>query len=82
MAGQRMRPDGWCEVSAVCSDPEWRGRGFALQVMLAVMRGILARGEKPFLHVETVNERAIAVYERLGFTRRARLNVLVCRTAG
>ena len=82
MAGQRMRPDGWCEVSAVCSDPEWRGRGFALQVMLAVMRGILDRGERPFLHVETVNERAVAVYERLGFTRRKRLTVLVCRTAG
>ncbi|WP_219732649.1 GNAT family N-acetyltransferase [Leifsonia shinshuensis] len=81
MAGQRMRPDGWCEVSAVCSDPEWRGRGFAAAVMLAVMRGILDRGERPFLHVETVNERAIAVYERLGFTRRARMNVLVCRTA-
>ncbi|MFE4467666.1 GNAT family N-acetyltransferase [Leifsonia sp. NPDC056824] len=82
MAGQRMRPDGWCEVSAVCSDPEWRGRGFAVQVMLAVMRGILDRGERPFLHVETVNERAVALYERLGFTRRKRMTVLVCRTAG
>ncbi|GAA4142272.1 GNAT family N-acetyltransferase [Leifsonia shinshuensis] len=81
MAGQRMRPDGWCEVSAVCSDPEWRGRGFAVQVMLAVMRGILDRGERPFLHVETVNERAIAVYERLGFTRRKQLSILVCRVA-
>lgn len=80
MAGQRMRPEGWCEVSAVCSDPEWRGRGFAVQAMLAVMRGIGERGERPFLHVETVNERAIAVYERLGFTRRTRLNVLVART--
>ncbi|GAB3575005.1 GNAT family N-acetyltransferase [Leifsonia lichenia] len=79
MAGQRMRPDGWCEVSAVCVDPEFRGRGFAATVMVEVMRGIIARGERPFLHVEATNERAIGVYEALGFTRRRRANILVCR---
>jgi ribosomal protein S18 acetylase RimI-like enzyme len=81
MAGQRMRPDGYCEVSAVCADPVFRGRGFAARVMVAVMGGILERGETPFLHVEIGNERAVAVYERLGFTRRKDLRILVCRTA-
>ncbi|MGJ4844993.1 GNAT family N-acetyltransferase [Leifsonia sp. Le1] len=79
MAGQRMRPDGWCEVSAVCADPEFRGRGFAATVMVEVMRGIVARGERPFLHVEATNERALGVYEALGFTRRRRANILVCQ---
>lgn len=81
MAGQRMRPEGWCEVSAVCADPQWRGRGFAGQAMAAVMAGILARGERPFLHVEAGNDSAVALYERLGFTSRARLEILVCRAA-
>ena len=79
MAGQRMRPDGWCEVSAVCVDPDFRGRGFAATVMVEVMRGIIARGERPFLHVEATNERAIGVYEALGFARRRRADILICR---
>ncbi|WP_431278431.1 GNAT family N-acetyltransferase [Leifsonia poae] len=77
MAGQRMRPDGYCEVSAVCTDPDFRGRGFAALAMAAVMEGILNRGERPFLHVERVNERAVSVYERLGFERRADQTILV-----
>lgn len=79
MAGQRMRPAGWCEVSAVCADPEFRGRGFAARVMVEVMRGIIARGERPFLHVEATNERALGVYEALGFTRRREATILVCQ---
>jgi ribosomal protein S18 acetylase RimI-like enzyme len=77
MAGQRMRPDGWCEVSAVCTDPEFRGRGFAARAMAAVIEGILERGERPFLHVERENERAVSVYEKLGFERRSNKSILV-----
>jgi predicted GNAT family acetyltransferase len=77
MAGQRMRPDGWCEVSAVCTDPDFRGRGYAARAMSAVIEGILERGERPFLHVERVNERAVSVYEKLGFERRSDQSILV-----
>ncbi|WP_042800617.1 GNAT family N-acetyltransferase, partial [Streptomyces sp. C] len=27
MAGERMRPPGWTEISAVCTHPDFRGRG-------------------------------------------------------
>ncbi|MFF1879592.1 GNAT family N-acetyltransferase [Leifsonia sp. NPDC058230] len=77
MAGQRMRPDGWCEVSAVCTDPDFRGRGYAARVMAAVIEDILERGERPFLHVERANERAVSVYEKLGFERRSDTSILV-----
>jgi ribosomal protein S18 acetylase RimI-like enzyme len=71
MAGQRLAPPGFREVSAVCTHPDARRRGYASIVTAAVARQILARGETPFLHVAVTNTPAIPVYEQLGFTRRA-----------
>lgn len=72
MAGERMKPDGHTEVSGVCTDPAYRGRGYAGALMRRVVDGILARGETPFLHAYAANLGAIALYESLGFeVRRA-----------
>jgi GNAT superfamily N-acetyltransferase len=70
MAGERMRPPGWTEISAVCTDPEHRGRGLARRLVLAVAAGIQARGETPFLHAASENTGAIRLYEALGFRLR------------
>ncbi len=70
MAGERLRPPGWTEVSAVCTDPDWRGHGFASRLTRAVAAGIVARGDTPFLHAVAANVTAIKLYEELGFTRR------------
>ena len=70
MAGQRMRPPGHCEISAVCTHPDARRRGYASIVTLTVADGILARGERPFLHLAASNTAALAVYEGIGFERR------------
>jgi ribosomal protein S18 acetylase RimI-like enzyme len=70
MAGERLRPPGWTEISAVCTDPAWRGQGFASRLTRAVAAGIMARGETPFLHAVTANTSAIRVYKALGFTHR------------
>jgi len=67
MAGERLRMPGWTEVSAVCTDPEFRGKGLGARLTLAVAAGILARGELPFLHTVHDNDNAIRLYERLGF---------------
>ncbi|MCO1659660.1 GNAT family N-acetyltransferase [Pseudonocardia humida] len=70
MAGQRMRPPGWTEISAVCTDPDHRGKGLAGRLVRAVAAGVRARGDVPFLHVAAVNTGAVRLYERLGFTLR------------
>ncbi|MFG1755599.1 GNAT family N-acetyltransferase [Streptosporangium sandarakinum] len=70
MAGERLRPPGWTEISAVCTAPEARGRGHAAHLVGALVTRILARGERPFLHVAEANTGAIALYERLGFEAR------------
>jgi ribosomal protein S18 acetylase RimI-like enzyme len=67
MAGRRMHPDGWIEISAVCTHPDHRGAGLARRVMNAVIRGIRGDGALPFLHVLEDNP-ARHLYESMGFT--------------
>jgi ribosomal protein S18 acetylase RimI-like enzyme len=68
MAGERQHPPGWTEVSAVCTDPAYRGHGLAARLIRAVVAGINERGERAFLNVLSANASAIRVYESLGFT--------------
>ncbi|MCC5578620.1 GNAT family N-acetyltransferase [Microtetraspora sp. AC03309] len=70
MAGERLRPPGWTEISAVCTAPGARGRGYAAHLISALVARIVARRERPFLHVAEANTGAIALYERLGFATR------------
>jgi ribosomal protein S18 acetylase RimI-like enzyme len=70
MAGERLRPPGYGEISAVCTDEEWRGHGFASRLIRAVAAGIAARGDTPFLHSASGNPAAIRLYEALGFRLR------------
>ncbi len=72
MAGRRLHPAGWIEISAVCTDKAYRGRGFAQRLVNAVTAGIRAEGEIPFLHVAESNENAIRLYEKIGFKVRMR----------
>ncbi len=70
MAGERAKPDGWTEVSAVCTHPEARGRGLARRLIGAVVAGLHARGDQPFLHT-TADNPARSLYEAMGFVHRA-----------
>lgn len=74
MAGERLRPPGWTEISAICTAPEARGRGHAARLIRALIAHIVARGDRPFLHVAETNSGAIALYERLGFQHRKYLS--------
>ena len=70
MAGERMHPPGYTEISAVCTDPDHQGSGLASRLMRAVAHGIRARGEVPILHASSTNTTAIRLYEKLGFVVR------------
>ncbi len=73
MAGERLETEGHVEISAVCTHPDFLGRGYAAQLMAVLANEIAARGATPFLHVGDHNQRAIDLYLRLGFVERARL---------
>lgn len=71
MAGERLKLDGFVEISAVCTHPDYRGRGYGAALMKIVGRRILDEGDTPFLHTYADNAVAIALYTRLGFKVRA-----------
>ncbi|MEE4418840.1 MULTISPECIES: GNAT family N-acetyltransferase [Streptomyces] len=82
MAGERLRPPGWSEISAVCTAPEARGRGYAARLVNALVARIEARHERCFLHVAEANAGAIALYEGLGFQTRKPVTFRGFRTPG
>jgi ribosomal protein S18 acetylase RimI-like enzyme len=73
MAGERLHPPGFSEISAVCTDADHRGQGLATRLVRTVAAGIRRRGETPFLHAAGNNANAIRLYASIGFTLRRRL---------
>ncbi len=67
MAGERARPPGFTEVSAVCTDPAFRGQGLSTFLVREMITRVEARGEVPILHAAASNENAIRLYGALGF---------------
>jgi len=67
MTGQRMHVENCTEISAVCTHPDHLGKGYAYTLLQHQLQIILRNNQVPFLHVRGDNERAIALYKRLGF---------------
>jgi len=78
MAGERLRPEGHTEISAVCTHPDFTGRGYAKALMLLLMADAARAGRRPMLHVKTENG-AKVLYERLGFSVRRAVRLTVIR---
>lgn len=79
MTGQRLHSGGFVEISAVCTHPEYTGRGYARQLMLSQVWKIQAQEEVPYLHVRADNTRAIKIYEALGFTTRSQMSIFILK---
>ena len=82
MAGRRLNPPGWVEISAVCTEEEYRGRGYAARLVKAVAAGIQDEGQTPFLHTGAENLNAIRLYEKLGFKIRLRAEFTILQPEG
>lgn len=75
MAGQRMGFAEWIEISAVCVHPDFRKRGYARQLVKAMVERIYQSGAKPFLHTFIDNTVAIDLYRSMGFEIRTEMNI-------
>jgi predicted GNAT family acetyltransferase len=79
MAGQRLAPTGFAEVSAVCAHPDFRGRGYARALVAAVARNICNEGRVPFLTSYEANTGAISVYQKVCFAIRRTFELAVLK---
>jgi GNAT superfamily N-acetyltransferase len=79
MAGERMRFDGHQEISAVCTHPDYVGRGYAWRLVTMLTNDILDSGRVAFLHVSHENVRAKSLYERMGYSFRADIPLLAVK---
>jgi ribosomal protein S18 acetylase RimI-like enzyme len=70
MIGERLGTDAHQEMSAICTDPDFNGRGYARRLTALLTNDVLARGRTPFLHVSHANSRAKQLYERIGYRHR------------
>jgi ribosomal protein S18 acetylase RimI-like enzyme len=79
MAGERIHLTDYCEISGVCTHPEWQGRGYARLLTGILVNGIWDRGETPFLQVIRDNVTAYHLYESMGFSKRREMiaNIMI-----
>lgn len=69
MGGERLKLDGYPEVSGVCTHPEYRGKGYAASLIWEVVRKHRLEGDVSWLHVTAANRKAIELYLRMGFVK-------------
>jgi ribosomal protein S18 acetylase RimI-like enzyme len=74
MAGERMRLFEFSEISAVCTHPACTGQGYARKLIAHICHLQSKAGIVPFLHTALTNERAIRLYEHMGFTHRRNIS--------
>lgn len=79
LGGQRLKVNGYTEISAICSHPDHNGQGYGSRIMYAVIRDIMAAGNVAYLHVRADNTRAVELYKRLGFVIRRDMNFYVLK---
>lgn len=82
MAGERMCMDEFTEISAVVTHPAYTGRRYAQQLVTYLNNKNRQAGFIPFLHTGSGNERAIKIYELLGYQKRRIIPVTKFRRTG
>jgi ribosomal protein S18 acetylase RimI-like enzyme len=70
MIGERLGTEAFTEMSAICTHPDFNGRGYARRLTSMLTNDTLARGRTPFLHVSHENARAKRLYAQMGYRHR------------
>lgn len=74
VTGERMKMNGFTEISAVVTHPEHTGKGYAKQLIKHTTNQVFNENKIPYLHVAESNVGAIKLYEKLGFAIRRKIS--------
>ena len=70
MIGERLGTETHQEMSAICTHPDFNGRGYARRLTAMLTNDTFAHGRIPYLHVSHENLRAKRLYEQIGYRHR------------
>ncbi|MBS1666156.1 MAG: GNAT family N-acetyltransferase [Bacteroidetes bacterium] len=82
MGGERLHVDGFTEISAICTHPDYQGLGYAAKITHHLASSVMDKGEIPFLHARTDNVKATALYKRLRFVFRSDIHFYILKQRG
>lgn len=82
IAGERLGTQDCIEISAICTHPDFTGRGYARRLTAWLVNDVLQHGRLPFLHVSHANTRARRLYAGIGFDTRRDLGLWSLSRAG
>jgi GNAT superfamily N-acetyltransferase len=74
VTGERMKMKNYTEVSAIVTHPNYRGKGYARQLIAHTVNNVISQDKKAFLHVAENNISAINLYESIGFITRRKIS--------
>ena len=77
MGGERMKTQGYVEISGIGTHPDYRRRGYGKAITCTLTNEVFERGETPFLHCWDGNEPAFTIYKKLGYVTRVNAPVWV-----
>ena len=79
VTGERMKMNGFTEISAVVTHPAFTGKGFAKQLIAHTVNKNFEQTIVPYLHVAETNSGAIQLYEKLGLVTRRKISFWMMR---
>jgi ribosomal protein S18 acetylase RimI-like enzyme len=79
MGGERLHLDGYTEVSAICTHPDYQGRGYGAKIVSFLTTDIIRKNEVPFLHAKMDNTTAMKAYMKSGYEIRKNIQFYIFR---
>jgi len=77
MGGERLHINKFTEISAICTHPDYQGRGYGAKIVRYLSSLVVQKDETPFLHARIDNTKALDLYKKEGFEIRCKIEFYI-----